>query len=89
MYLIVISSFSDPFAVLRGEVTFLPVDPSLIGYQSIFNFSIFWRSYLNSLIITVSGTFLSVSITLMAAYSMSHNFFGKRFINVVILLPMF
>ena len=37
LYLIVISSVSDPYAVLNGEVLLYPVDFSWIGYEKIMN----------------------------------------------------
>ena len=35
LYLIFISSVSDPYAVMNGRVLFWPVDFSLIGYEKI------------------------------------------------------
>jgi putative aldouronate transport system permease protein len=84
-----ISSISDPYAVLRGDVVWLPADPSLIGYRSVLKYSIFWRSYMNSIIYTVTGTALSLTVTLMAAYALSNRFIGKSLINFIIIVPMF
>jgi len=89
LYLIIISSFSEPYAVLRGEVWLWPKDPSLIGYRGLMKYSAFWHSYLNSFIYTISATALSVAVTLMAGYAMSSKFLGKRFVNIFILVPMF
>ena len=89
MYFIVISSFSDPLAVMRGEVNFWPVDASLIGYTSMFAFSHFWRSYFNSVVYTVSGTMLSVIITLMGGYALSNQFAGKKIVTFLIIFQMF
>ncbi len=89
LYFIIISSFSEPYAVLRGEVLLWPKDPSLIGYQGMFKYTLFWRSYLNSVIYTVSGTAISVAVTLMAGYALSNKFIGKGLVNFLIIVPMF
>ncbi|MGI5898376.1 MAG: carbohydrate ABC transporter permease [Christensenellales bacterium] len=89
LYFILISSFSEPYAVLRGEVVFWPRDPSLIGYEAMFKFGHFWRAYLNSVVYTVSGTALSVAVTLMAGYALSNKFTGKPVVNFLIIFQMF
>ena len=38
LYFVVIASLSEPGAVLAGDVFFLPVDPTLSGYEKIFKF---------------------------------------------------
>ena len=89
LYLILIASFSDPYAVLRSEVLFWPKDVSLTGYQAIFNYTQLWRSYANSFVYTISGTALSVIVTLMTAYVLSNQFYGKGAVNLFILFTMF
>jgi len=89
MYVIVIASISSPEAVWRGEVFFRPIDPSLVGYRAIFGYSLLWRSYLNSIVYTVVGTTLSVFVTMMGAFALSHKFFGKPVINFFIVFTMF
>jgi len=89
LYLIIISSVSDPFAVLRGEVILLPVGFSLAGYRALLQFTQLWRSYANSIFYTVTGTMISVVITLMGAYATSRPFPGKGIVNFFIIFTMF
>ena len=61
LYVVIISSFSDPSAVTRGDVIWHPVDASLVGYKAIIKYSSLWRGYANSIVYTVGGTMLSVA----------------------------
>ena len=89
LWLVIIDSISDPEAVIAGRVFFLPVGFSLYGYYAIFNNSQLMRSYANSIFYTLSGTILSVMITMMGAYVLSRQFSGKRVINFLIIFTMF
>ena len=90
LYLVVIASFSDPDAILRGEVVWHPVDFSLMGYKALFKYSEMIRSYGNSIAYTVVGVALSICVTLSAAYTLSRpNFRGKGFINFIFVFTMF
>ena len=89
LYLIVISSVSDPDAVLAGEVLFWPKDFSLMGYQAVFEYDELWTSYLNAIYYTLVGSALSVFITLAAAYALTRRFAGKKIVNLMIVFTMF
>lgn len=89
LYFIVIASFSDPSAVLNGEVVFWPKDVSLIGYSAIMEYTRIWRGYMWYIIYTVVGTALSVTLTMLLAYALSCQFVGKKLINWLIVFTMF
>lgn len=89
LYFIVIASFSDPSAVLNGEVVFWPKDVSLIGYNAIMEYTRIWRGYMWSIIYTVVGTALSVTLTMLLAYALSCQFVGKKLINWLVVFTMF
>ena len=89
LWLILIASVSDPDAVLDGRVLFLPVDFSLMGYEAVFQYNELWGSYGNSIFYTVVGAGLSVIVTMMAAYSLSNHFAGKKAVNLAITVTMF
>ena len=59
---IVSCSFSSGDALMSGKVRFLPVDFTLDGYQSVFEYKQIWTGYRNSIIYTVIGTALSITI---------------------------
>ena len=89
LWLIIISSVSDPDAVRRAEVLIWPVDFSLMGYEAVFQHSELWNSYLNSIFYTLVGSAMSVIITLAAAYSLSRKFSGRKLVSLVITFTMF
>ena len=89
LWVIIISSVSDPYAVMEGKVLWLPVDFSWVGYQAILKYGALWRSYLNSIVYTVGGTLLSVMVTLTMAYGLSRKFVGQGLINFLVVFTMF
>ena len=89
LWLILISSVSDPDAVLQAKVLLWPVDFSLTGYEAVFKYKELIGSYLNSIFYTVVGSALSVVVTLAAAYALSRRFAGKKLVNLMITFTMF
>jgi putative aldouronate transport system permease protein len=84
---IVSASFSSPGAVIAGRVFLWPVEPTLDGYAAVFKHKLIWSSFGNSLIYTIVGTFINVSLTIMAAYPLARkDLFGK---NLIMLLLVF
>jgi putative aldouronate transport system permease protein len=76
---VVSASFSSPPAVVSGKVVLWPVQPSLIGYQTIFKYKLILTGYANSIFYTVFGTIVGVAVTFLAAYPLSRNgFHGKN-----------
>ena len=71
IYFVIIASFSDPFAVARGEVLFLPKGINLSAYEKLWGDIRIWTGYRNSLFYTVVGTILSLICTLPAGYALS------------------
>ncbi|GMK44602.1 MULTISPECIES: carbohydrate ABC transporter permease [Paenibacillus] len=83
------SSFSSPSAVSAGKVWLWPVDVSLKGYEALFKNSQVLTGYGNSLLYTVSGTLVSVTLTIMLAYPLSRStFFGRNAIMMIITFTM-
>lgn len=87
---VVSASFSDPAALLSGQVWLLPVRPSLDGYQAVLQSSKVWIGYANSLFYLVAGTTVNVAITLLAAYALSRkDFTPRRVIMFLFIFTMF
>ncbi len=72
------ASFSTPYAVTSGQVWLYPVDFSLVGYETVFRNDSIVSGYINSIIITVAGTLVSLVVTVMAAYPLSVRDFKGR-----------
>lgn len=86
---IVSASFSSPSAVTSGQVWLFPVEPTLLGYTSVFKNPEIIQGFSNSLFYTVAGTLISVSITIMLAYPLSRkSFYGRNVIMVILVFTM-
>ena len=83
------SSFSSSDALMEGKVWLWPVELNLNGYDAVFRYPEVWRGFFNSIIYSVLGTILSVSLTIMFAYPLSRKtFFGRSFIIYLLLFAM-
>lgn len=80
-------SFSGAAAVSAGRVTFYPIDFTLNTYRYVLQDSLFFSSFCNSMIITVGGTLLSLTFTILAAYPLSKQHLRGR--RVILLLYVF
>jgi putative aldouronate transport system permease protein len=89
LWLIIVASVSDPDAIMMGKVFLWPVNPSWMGYEAVFQHRELLRSYANSIFYTVAGSFLSVIITMMAAYALTRRFRGRKAVNLYIVITMF
>ena len=87
---ILAGSFSDPMALLRGEVGLLPVDFTLEMYEKVFKNEELWIGFRNTVLYTVLGTVISVSLTALAAYPLSRSdFYGKNVFMILFSFTMF
>ncbi|CAM4116916.1 carbohydrate ABC transporter permease [Lederbergia lenta] len=90
LYLIVISSVSNPYAVNSGTVWLIPEGFTMEGYKKLFEFGKVWIGYRNSLFYAVFGTVLNLSLTLTAGYALSrHDLVGRNFFMFIIAFTMF
>ena len=86
---VVSSSFSSGQAVSTGKVWLLPVDPTLAGYRTVFEYPQITLGFQNSAIYTVFGTLVNVSLTILMAYPLSRrDFYGRRLIMMVLVFTM-
>ena len=90
LYLVLIASVSDPDAIVRGEVVWHPVNFSLVGYKAVFKYNELLHSYGNSILYTFASVFVSIAVTMGAAYTLSRpKFPGKGFISFIFVFTMF
>jgi putative aldouronate transport system permease protein len=83
------ASFSSTNAVITGRVWLWPVEPSLRGYQAVFEYKAVWWGFYNSLIYAAFGTAISVTLTVMAAYPLSRtDFVGRGWISFAFLFTL-
>jgi multiple sugar transport system permease protein/putative aldouronate transport system permease protein len=84
---IVAASFSDPQAVIAGDVWFWPVRPTLRGYDAVFKNPKLISGFYNSFFYMIVGTLVNLVMTLLCAYPLTRKQFGAR--NVVSALMVF
>ena len=90
IYFIIIASFSDPDAVLGGEVVLAPVRITFEGYQKVFQRQDIWTGYLNTIIYTLVTVALSLVVTIPAGWALSRKTTpGKKFWMIYFIIPMF
>ena len=86
---VISSSFSSGRAVTTGRVWLLPVEPTLNGYRTAFEYPQIMRGFQNSAIYTVFGTLLNVVMTILVAYPLSRrDFYGRRVIMMALVFTM-
>ncbi|WP_135554531.1 carbohydrate ABC transporter permease [Paenibacillus cymbidii] len=90
LYFIVIASFSNPDQVNAGHTWFYPRDITWEGYTRLFSYSSLWQGYANTILYTIVGTVINVSLTLTAGYALSRqDLDGRRIIMMIIAFTMF
>ena len=90
MYLVIISSFSSPEAVYRGEVLVWFSGWNTNGFKHVLETEELWQGYANSGYYTVLGTAINLFFTMTGAFVLSRPHFGlKKLFTIMILITMF
>ena len=90
LYFTIIASFSDPADLTNGRVVLLPSGFSLEAYQNVFAEKRIWTGYRNTIFYTVLGTLFNLSLTLPAAFALSHySLPGRRMLNLIFIFTMY
>ncbi len=90
LILVLSNSVSDPEAIIKGQVKFMPVGFSMESYQKVFANKDITRSFLNSCLYTVVGTLINVIMTVLAAYPLSRkDLVGRDKLMMLITFTMF
>jgi putative aldouronate transport system permease protein len=71
LYFVVVASFTDPNVVNQGRILLWPVNFFTGGYERIFAYPPLWKGYFNTILYTVTGTAVSLAVTIPCAYSLS------------------
>ena len=84
------ASFSEETAILRGDVSFLPVNAHVEAYKKVFNYPLLWQSYGNTVLYTVVGTTINMLLTVCGAWALSQKkMVGRRFFTLMCTFTMF
>lgn len=90
MIYIIVASFMDPVTLQNKGITFDFSKWTLTAYERVISNKQIWVGFKNAVIYSVVFTFVSVAITLLAAYPMSRkDFKGRGFFNIIFVITMF
>lgn len=82
-------SLSNSNAALRGGLFLLPRGFDVSSYHTVLGSRFIWSAYMNSVFVTVLGTFLQVLFTALMAYPLSKKRMqGQRFLNGMVVFSM-
>jgi putative aldouronate transport system permease protein len=82
-------SLSEDSAVISGSVTVYPKGFRLSAYRLVITTPLIFRTYLNTIFVTVIGTVLTIMATMLAAYPISKKeLAGRKWITFLITLTM-
>lgn len=90
MIYIILASFVDPITLQNKGITFDFSKWTLTAYERIMENKQIWVGFKNSTIYSLVFAFVSLLVTLLAAYPMSRpDFRGRKFFNVYFIFTMF
>jgi putative aldouronate transport system permease protein len=78
MYFILIASISSPDLVNTGAITFVPRGITFEGYERVLKEPNIWLGYRNTILYTVVGTTINVTLTMTAGYALSRKELAGR-----------
>ena len=82
-------SFSSSRAIISGEVFLLPVEGTITAYKNLIQDGQLIQAFVNSVVITVTGTIINIVATIMVAYPLSRKTLpGKSFFLGMIVFTM-
>lgn len=85
---IVLTSFKSQGEIFSNTLHILPAKPTLENYKEVFQKSAYGKYFINSIIITVSATFIVMLFAVLSGYGFSSAFTyrGKNSLMVVIII---
>jgi ABC-type glycerol-3-phosphate transport system permease component len=82
-------SVSSSDAIMSKSVSIWPKGFNLGAYVKIVESMLFLRSLVNTVALTVIGTFLSIMLTLMVGNALTKDFLGKKFVTYFFVITMY
>ena len=90
LWFVFIASFSDPIAVNSGQVLLWPKGIVMDGYKMTMEHKELWIGYKNTIIYTVVGTLLNLTLSVCFAYPLSRRDFKlKKFFMLIFVFTMY
>ena len=89
LYFIIVASFSDPFAVNRGEVLLWPRGVNTLAYREVLRARRIWVGYGNTFFYAAAGGAIAVAVTIGAAFALSRKeLMGRGVVTAGLLFTM-
>ena len=86
---VISASMSSSAALSTGKVLLWPVDFTLDGYRFVMQYKDVWVGYKNSILYTIAGVAVTVTLDLFAAYTLSRpGFRARKPITYIFLVTM-
>ena len=84
-------SLSSPDSIYWLEVWIVPVEPSLLAYETIlFKTGTIYRAYANTIYYSVFGTVIALTVGALTAYPLSiSSLYGRKLVTIYFTIPMF
>lgn len=90
LWIVLISSISDPSYISAGKVWILPKGINFEAYKTLLGEKALWIGYKNSVLYTVFGTLLQMIITTPAAFALSKKTLpGRKFLILFFLFVLY
>ncbi|MGN7456096.1 carbohydrate ABC transporter permease [Paenibacillus pasadenensis] len=90
LYYVLIASFSEPLKIMNGEIWLWPKGFTIDSYAKILDNDAILRGFLNTVLYTVAGTALNLTMTVLAAYPLSRSdFVGRNLFMGLMVFTMF
>ena len=87
---VIATSMSSKSAILRGVVSFWPVEFTTIAYEAIFRDNSMWHALWYTVQITVAYTAIAMILTILMAYPLTKKRLrGRKFFNLLALFTMY
>ena len=87
---LVAQSFSSEQAIIMGKVSLFPVDFNITTYKSVLEKGEFLRSYKNTIVYVIIGTFSAIVFSCCMAYPLSKpELKGSKFLMKFIIFTMY
>ncbi len=90
LWFVVISSFSNPYEVWKGNVLIWFKGFTLKGYEQLFSYDPIWIGYRNTIFYTVLGSVINMIMTVLCAYPLSRrDWMPRKFFLTFCLITMY
>ncbi|GGD77693.1 carbohydrate ABC transporter permease [Paenibacillus nasutitermitis] len=89
LWYVIVSSFSSSRAITSGEVSLWPVEFNVEGYLRLFDDGQLFVAMWNTIIVTLVGTLMNMTLTTLAAYPLSRRrLIGRNMLLMFIIFTM-